>query len=58
MRQKHVNLRTPKEIASTKKIEEEREDLLKLETEPSFKEVTQKEKIQAASKPLYLKRYE
>jgi hypothetical protein len=47
-----------KEIKKNPKAEKERVDWEKLEAKMSFKVMTREEKIQEASKPLYLKRYE
>ena len=47
-----------KEIEKNFKAEKEHVDWETLEARTSFKVMTRKEKIQEASKPLYLKRYE
>ena len=47
-----------KEIKKNPKAEKEHVDWEKLEAKMSFKVMTREEKIQEASKPLYLKRYE
>jgi len=47
-----------KEIEENLKAEKEHVDWEKLEAKMSFKVMTREEKIQEASKPLYLRRYE
>jgi len=47
-----------KEIEKNFKAEKEHVDWEKLEAKMSFKVMTREEKIQEASKPLYLRRYE
>jgi hypothetical protein len=47
-----------KEIEKDLKAEKEHADWEKLEAKMIYKVMTQKEKIQEASKPLYLTRYE
>jgi len=55
---KQTNSLIFKEIELTPKDEEGHVDLEKLEVKMNFKVMTREEKIQEASKPLYLKRYE
>jgi len=55
---KQTNSLVFKEIELTPKAEEGHVDLKKLEVKMNFKVMTREEKIQEASKPLYLKRYE